>query len=105
MKAMEYDSWEEHQAAISSRFEKDFESKYEIGQRQHSGRLWRKSTFPMLKEEAIDFISYLYTLEDHLLDVKVLLSNAMADGDWALVGEAFNILVEGNAEGRKEEDR
>ena len=59
----------------------------------------------MLKQEALDFVSYLYTLEDQLMDVKVLLSQGMADGDWALVGEAFNILIAGNGEGRKEEDR
>jgi len=102
---MEYKDWEEHQISIVNRFGKDLAAKYFEGQKLHGGRLYRKSTFPMMKEEAIDFISYLYTLEDHLLEVKVLLSNAMADGDWALVGEAFNILMEGNPEGRKEEDR
>ncbi len=102
---MEYESWEEHRKAILDKFGREFEDKYSDGQIRHAGRLWRKSTFPMLKEEAIDFISYLYTLEDHLLDVKVLLSDAIKHSDWALVGDAFNILTEGNPEGRKEEDR
>lgn len=102
---MEYESWEDHQRAIVDKFGSEFLKKYEAGQHQHGGRLWKKPTLPMLKEEAIDFVSYLYTLEDQLIDVKTLLSQGMADGDWALVGEAFNILLFGNEEGRKEEDR
>jgi hypothetical protein len=102
---MKYSSWEEHKGSILARFESEFEVKYEIGQGAHGGRLWKKPSFPMLKEEVLDLVSYLYTTEDHLMDIKILLSQAMADGDWALVGEAFNIIVMGNPEGRKEEDR
>ena len=102
---MKYESYEDHQEAIMRRFEKEFAVKYFKGQEQHSGRLWRKSVFPMLKEEVIDLVSYVYTLGDQLPEVKSLLTDAMEDGDWALVGEAFNILEFGNPEGRKEEDK
>jgi hypothetical protein len=102
---MEYNSWEDHQEAILGKFRSEFQDKYAIGQREHGGRLWKKPVFPMLKQEAMDFVSYVWTLEDQLIDVRVLLAQAIQDGDWALVSEAFNILLYGNDEGRKEEDK
>jgi len=100
----EFETWEEHQNYILARFGANFKFKYEVGQKEHGGRLWKKAPFNMLKDEAVDFISYVYTLENHLNDVTSLLTNAIVAEDWALVGDALNVLQVGNEEGRMEED-
>lgn len=56
---------EQHLERILSRFVADCRAKYEAGQIEHGGELWKKpGILENAIEEAIDLIVYLYTLRE-----------------------------------------
>ena len=101
----DYATSQDHIDDILDRFESEFTYKYAAGQSQHGGKLWKKSTFRMMKDEALDFISYMYVLEDHLLKLRELARLAIETGDLEYCNKILNILEVGNEEGIPEEDK
>ena len=78
----------------------DLASKYLNGQKDHGGLLHRKpGLIQHAKEEALDQVAYLYSLEQQHLGVCDLLREGLAHQRWSSVAEAYNILIYGNAEG------
>ena len=103
----------EHFDNICSWFKQEGWKKYFRGQVQHSGRLWRKSTLKMLKEEVIDMLVYFHVLQEHHETALDYLALALADWDdnfyldsiMPNVRNAYNILEFGNPEGILEEEK
>jgi len=95
-----------HREQLVEQFAAAFRAKYDAGQREHGGRVWRKPN--MLREgthEILDLWVYLKTEEAQKCLVRRLLADAMASNDWGAVAEAYNVLTAGNPEGEREEDR
>lgn len=49
---------------ILDRFSADLTAKYEKGQAEHGGNLWEKDMLDFAIEEAIDMVTYLYTMRE-----------------------------------------
>lgn len=100
----------DHVLRIASWFISHMAKKYEKGQAEHGGRLWRKNTLNMLRDEIIDLPVYFEVLEAQHARAITLLAVAIAEmtdektiGDGSVI-EAYNILEYGNPEGELEED-
>lgn len=99
---------EDHKAAIIAWFSKAFIKKYDIGQIEHTGRLWRKNTQAMLEEEVIDFISYVFTRREQIDEATLLLEKALFTDAYITrekVLQAYYTLYYGNPEGIPEKDK
>ncbi len=103
----------EHFKVICSWFEYVGWKKYEKGQVEHSGKLWKKATLKMLSEEIIDMLVYFHVLKEHHETALDHLALALADWDddcnldsiMPHVRKAYNILEFGNEEGAAEEEK
>lgn len=100
----------DHILRIAAWFISHMSRKYEKGQVQHGGRLWRKNTLHMLRDEIIDLPVYFEVLEQNHEEAKHCLKVAidyMVDektiGDESVI-QAYNLLEYGNTEGEQEED-
>lgn len=105
---MQYKTPKDHKEAIVKWFSKAFNTKYDIGQSEHEGRLWNKNTQPMLEEEAIDFISYIFTRREQVNEAIKLLEKILfvipnPTRDETL--EVYYLLQYGNIEGKLERDK
>ena len=101
----EVKSGEKHISIVLNNFSRVWTEKYLAGQKEHSGKLWRKPVFAFLVEEVVDLVSYVWVLAPQLARVEELLSEAITDGDDRKVLGALNILRFGNEEGVPEEER
>jgi len=106
--------WKKHLGQIVGECVDDLVDKYTLGQKEHGGRLWRKPCLPRLKDEALDMIVYVYTLDEQHCAAMELLEQARTlydepghgmDEVMDLVSRAFNILLKGNPDGDDEEDQ
>ena len=109
----------EHKEAIMSWFNKAFVKKYDVGQIEHDGRLWNKNTQDMLEEEAIDFISYVFTRREQVNKATLLLEKALftdgllamlktstvSDNTYTKIKRAYYLLQYGNVDGILEKDK
>lgn len=50
-----------HVNGIIEKVATDFKEKYDIGQKEHGGKLWEKNVGPELYKEFLDFMAYLPT--------------------------------------------
>ena len=103
-----YKTPEDHITAIISWFSKAFTAKYSAGQIEHTGRLWKKNTQDMLEEEALDFISYVFTRREQVNDATKILERALFIDSTCTrddVLKAYYLLQYGNAEGTLERDK
>ena len=102
-----YKDPDEHRESILERFSKDFRTKYDIGQSEHGGNLFNKNVQAMAKDEALDFVSYLYTLIDQVtVATEILADIEIQDPDiYARAKQAYRLLKFGNINGTLEEDR
>lgn len=65
-----------HAFALADRAHEMILAKYERGQREHGGRLWRKAgIIDMAIEEAVDQVIYLLTLRDQLAEAGIVLGD------------------------------
>lgn len=56
-----------HRDRVIARFTAQFSKKYEAGQKEHGGDMWKKpGMLAHAIEEVIDLVAYLFTLEDQL---------------------------------------
>lgn len=56
-----------HQDRIVDRFSTEFRAKFTKGQSEHGGDMWRKpGMLQHAKEEVLDLVAYLFTLEEQL---------------------------------------
>ena len=63
-----------HMERILARFSADFRAKYEAGQREHGGEMWRKDGMLLhALGELQDLVAYLYTLveQEEIIDRRV----------------------------------
>lgn len=101
---------EQHMDACIKAFGKAWREKYMIGQAEHGGKLWRKSTLGFLSEEVLDFVSYVAVLGPQLKEVEALLEEALLPTTNPVyyqdrIQKALNILRVGNPEGVPEEEK
>lgn len=75
---IDYTSPEEHRDALAREFEEAFKAKYDKGQAEHGGRLWRKNCAGMLLEEVLDFWAYARTMEAQRQAAVSLLQEALS---------------------------
>jgi nucleoside 2-deoxyribosyltransferase len=87
---------EAHLAQIINKFIRRVIAKYLAGQKEHGGNLFDKPNLPMLLEEVLDQVVYGFTLEEQIKRAVSL----MFEDD-----EAMNILIAGNPQGKKLNDR
>ena len=100
---MSYNTWEDHASRITNRVSRDIFLKYDAGQREHGGQLWRKRMMGQVRAEALDLIVYIETLDDQL--AKILADSYDPDLDSASFRRRVqNILEYGNPEGIEEEE-
>jgi hypothetical protein len=109
---------EDHMNRISAWFTLFMQAKYEAGQKEHGGKLWRKNVVHAMKDEVIDMVVYFEVLEGQYRKAVQELEHAME-----IIGEferddftdrteeihdavkfAYNVLVYGNRDGELEED-
>ncbi len=96
---------EKHAVYIADEARKAIFEKYNAGQKEHGGKLWRKVITPHILEEAIDQIVYILTLRDQLRAAESKLALGLATRDWQMVEEGHSILATGNPDGGQEEER
>lgn len=101
----------DHILRIAAWFISHMTKKYEIGQAEHGGRLWRKNTLKMLRDEIIDLPVYFEVLEKQHEEALELLGIVVSDipevyrtEHETRIVQAYNILKFGNPEGELEED-
>lgn len=93
---------EQHAEYIADAARDAIFKKYNAGQKEHGGKLWRKVVTPHILEEAIDQIVYVLTLRDQLRAAESKLALGLATKDWQMVEEAHSILACGNPDGGEE---
>lgn len=103
----------EHFDKIVGWFKTVGEVKYNKGQKEHGGRLWRKNTIHMLGEEILDLPTYFYVLlkqyEQALDQLNLAITKDKACKSplevMVHVRNAYNILQVGNTDGIAEEEK
>jgi hypothetical protein len=86
---------EAHLTAIKAKFEREVDTKYRAGQKEHGGNLWLKSgILKNIKQETIDFNVYVEVLERQLLEVKDLLEQNKLDEAIVLVKAMLSETME-----------
>lgn len=76
--------------------------KYERGQREHGGDLFRKSVLPHLVEEVVDLVVYVAVLQEQITKIEMLceLGSVAYEGDkQAFLTAICNLITKGNMEG------
>ncbi len=102
---MTYSKPEDHKQDIIKTVTTLFSTKYDKGQQEHGGHLWEKPVMGELVNEALDFLSYVFTMRYQLENVKTLLNKAAAQKGCPMeVSQAINILEKGNIEGASKKD-
>jgi len=70
------DQQEQHLANIKEDFEKEIDTKYRAGQKEHGGNLWRKKgLIDMALDEVLDQYVYLITLKGQIEDKTIYTVN------------------------------
>jgi len=107
---MNYATSQQHRDEVLERFRSRASAKYDAGQAEHGGRLWRKPVLHMLRDEISDLPFYYDVLEeqqqvvlDHLFSARLTIPRDTPG--WEHIKAAMNVLEFGNAEGRSEEER
>jgi len=97
----------QHIEDIINEFSTLAKKKYNKGQKEHGGKLWRKPVVNEVMSEAIDFIIYVSTMLKQIETAKTYLKEFLDEGiqinsssDKVLY--AFNTLEYGNPEGKNE---
>jgi len=112
---MNYKSWHSHISAIIGTASNLLHSKYEAGQKEHGGELWKKPIHQMLLEEQLDSLIYSITLNEQHMEAKSLSRRVFAElvaanreQSWGKVAIAirnieklYNLLHYGNIEGER----
>jgi RecJ-like exonuclease len=101
-------SWENHAADVVATLSTAILRKYQAGQSEHGGKLWRKPMLRHLVAEAVDLNVYLMTHIEQIQIVRELLRKALnknhAESIKSVVQEALNMLETGNLDGVEEEE-
>lgn len=109
MNPEEIQTTEQHKEYIFSTLKERGVSKYDVGQEEHGGRLWRKNVLSMMGDEIIDFVVYFSVLEQQVKRAAEILDDARSLHEpYNLQKEmtkAYNVLTIGNEEGIPEEER
>jgi hypothetical protein len=95
---------EQHAKYIADKARDVVYKKYMAGQEEHGGKLWRKKIAPHIREEAVDQLVYVLTLEDQLEAAEARLGLALSTRDWSAVEQVHKILSVGNPDGFAEEE-
>ena len=100
----------QHMERICNWFKIAGTKKYNRGQAEHGGKLWRKPALKLLGDEILDIPIYFRVLEEQQEEVLDQLQMALAAGhDLAVITmhirNAYNILKIGNKEGITEEEK
>jgi len=108
----------DHEEEISRWFTGLMRDKYRAGQDEHGGKLWRKPMLKHMTEEVIDLVVYMqtHTQQQHQLTALLMRAKSLietfpyefTDGlaeCEGVINRALNLLVEGNEEGKTEEER
>ena len=66
---------EAHLAAIQHRVKERLDRKYRIGQKEHGGNLFDKPALLNLSEEVTDLVTYLHTVEDHVVEAQGIVAD------------------------------
>jgi hypothetical protein len=107
--SIDYQSPGEHIANIIAKLPQRFLNKYDMGQEEHGGKLWRKQCLVQLEEELIDALIYFKVIQHQVELARHVLMDAMTDkiSYEDAVDMAYNILewgnVWGNPSGEEEE--
>lgn len=99
---------QDHKERIISWFTEKWSKKYDNGQVEHGGKLWRKQCLPFLVEEMLDFFSYVAVLAPQLLMAAQAADEASTKCTCSArhdIRKVANLLSIGNEEGVPEEDR
>ena len=101
---------ERHIDKVTVDFSTECREKYENGQKEHGGELWRKPVAGMIGEEIVDQWVYYHVLREQINTVKQLLQKEIlrtTNGGEDVsdnLAKAYNILEYGNPEGEKTSD-
>lgn len=63
-----------HRDGLAREFLNEFPAKYNAGQREHGGELWRKPLAGEMVKEALDFYAYAKTIEQQHREIHLLVS-------------------------------
>lgn len=108
MKSEQYkggiESPEEHAEKVVADFSFDAIKKYQAGQEEHGGRLWRKPVLEFAWEEVLDLPVYMHTLRHQHHKMKEICAEGLSGLCEPSVSlqKVFNILTCGNPEGVRE---
>jgi hypothetical protein len=97
---MQYKTPEDQKKDIIKTVTDLFGAKYDKGQIEHGGHLWEKPVMGELVNEALDFLSYVFTMRYQLEQVKELLAQAASGKNPQAAQQALNILNSGNIAGK-----
>jgi hypothetical protein len=104
----EFKTWMQHAAFMETEMVRGMRRKYEAGQAEHGGKLWRKPMLAHMFAEIIDLANYYLTHLSQVTRTKVLLDQAIETRDSAyrlkLLWKARNMLIHGNEDGEEEEE-
>jgi hypothetical protein len=101
-------AWEAHVRAIQDWISDSVILKYTAGQREHGGALWRKNTWPHIKQEIVDLVIYSQTHDMQIQQAIKLLELAYDTHNINLKDDylesALHVLQYGNEDGEEEEE-
>lgn len=89
----------DHIRDIQTEIARSISEKYEYGQTEHGGRLWRKPVLPDIKDEITDLVIYFDTHMQQFEEAMDILEGWLANNEDDMIEKAFNILNTGNPEG------
>lgn len=101
---------ESHKEEITDDFTTESQKKYDVGQKEHGGKLWKKPTIHFMGEEILDQWAYYHVLREQWALVESLLADEIKRvGDQGLpipekLREAHNIMKTGNKKGEQLKD-
>jgi len=96
-----------HKQEITDDFTLDSQKKYELGQKEHGGKLWRKPTIHFMGEEILDQWAYYHVLREqwarveHLLGAEIQRLNKACTPIPDNLQAACNIMKTGNEAGQE----
>lgn len=103
--------WEQHSDMMAADFAYLMRRKYEAGQKQHGGKLWRKPMLAHMRAEIVDLVNYFLTHEAQVAQAIEILEKFLVSlhiepelYSTCNAGRALNVLKYGNEDGEFEEE-
>lgn len=95
---MNYESIEEHKNCVVAYASDEIRIKYQQGQEEHGGELWKKGLdtllVPQLRAEALDLIVYTDVIRDQISEIRNICNRAVStDAELCIINHVyFDIL-------------